>query len=105
MILLYDYKLEPSDLEGKLPSREVFEYYYEYNDKRYLVHLELDCENVLLYTIYELDDVTVKFAGDTGKNLYQVFNKFHITKEELIQHCNEDIQEYTQIIFANEEEI
>lgn len=89
MILLHDYKYEPTLHIGKPECEKVLEYYFNYQDSNYLVEVELDYQNVPLICIFELDDKTVKYIGDSGKNLYLVFGKKEITEHELIKHCNE----------------
>lgn len=54
----------------------------------YIVDVEIDFQNVPLIFLYISDDGTLKHAGDSGENLYLVFNKKVITKDELIEYCN-----------------
>jgi len=99
MFQLNDYKYEPTLIIGKPKSEKVLEYRFEYQGDAYLVDVELDFQNVPLIFLYELDDSTLKYAGDSGKNLYLVFNKMVITKDELIKHCNEYLMGIVDIAF------
>ncbi|WP_028393946.1 hypothetical protein [Bacillus cihuensis] len=89
MIQLNNYKYEPTIHIGKPKCEKVLEYRFEYHGDDYLVEVELDYQNVPLIYLFELDDNTVKYVGDSGKNLYLVFDKMAITENELIEHCNE----------------
>lgn len=99
MFQLNDYKYEPTLIIGKPESKKVLEYRFEYQGDAYLVVVEIDFQNVPLIFLYELDDKTLKYAGDSGKNLYLVFNKMAITEDELIEHCNEFLIGIVDIAF------
>ncbi|WP_350303364.1 hypothetical protein [Bacillus pumilus] len=88
-VYLNDYKKEPKEILGKPDSEKVLEYRIVLQGHNYLVSVELDNENVPLITLYELDDNTIKCVGDSGENLFLLFNKMEITDNELINHCNE----------------
>lgn len=99
MIHLNDYKNEPTLIIGKPKCEKLLEYRFEYQGAGYLVEVELDYQNVLLICLFELDDNTVKYAGDNGENLYLVFNKMTITEKELIEYCTECLIGIVDIIF------
>lgn len=99
MYQLNDYKYEPTLIIGKPKSEKVLEYRFEYQGDAYLVDIEIDFQNVPLIFLYELDDNTLKYAGDSGSNLYLVFRKMEITEVELIKHCNEYLIKNNDIIF------
>lgn len=98
MIELHDYKKQPTLHVGKPICEKVLEYQFDYKGSNYRVEVELDNQNVPLICIFELDDKTVKYIGDSGKNLYLVFGKKEITEKELIRHCNE----YLERMITNE---
>lgn len=87
-IELNNYKYEPTLIIGKPKSEKVLEYRFEYLGGSYIVDVEIDFQNVPLIFLYVSDDSTLKHAGDSGENLYLVFNKKVITKDELIEYCN-----------------
>lgn len=98
---LNDYKHEPTFHTGKPQCKKLLDYRFEYQGNSYLVEVELDYQNVLLIYLFELDDNTVKYAGDSGKNLYLVFGKMTITENELIEHCNEWLMGIIDIAFED----
>ena len=79
----------------------MLEYRFYYQGSAYLVEVEIDYQNVPLICLFELDDNTVKYVGDSGKNLYLVFNKMAITENELIDHCNAYLMGIVDIAFKN----
>lgn len=102
MIQLNDYKYEPTFHIGKPKCEKVLEYRFKYQGDSYLVEVELDYQNVPLICIFELDDSTVKYVGDSGKNLYLVFDKMAITENELIEHCNKWLIGIAEFAFKGE---
>ncbi|EOR21632.1 hypothetical protein A499_22332 [Niallia nealsonii AAU1] len=101
MIQLNHYKYEPTLHTGKPQCEKVLEYRFAYEGNSYLVEVELDYQNLLLICLFELYDITVKYAGDSGENLYLVFDKMTITENELIKYCNEWIRGIIGIVFEN----
>lgn len=102
MIQLYDYKFEPTIHNGKPKFDKVLEYRFMYQSNNYLVKVEIDYQNVPLIYLYELDDITIKYVGDSGKNLFLLFNRMAITEKELIEHCNEWLMGVADSIFKEE---
>lgn len=101
-IQLNDYKYEPTLIIGKPECVKVLEYRFNYQGGDYLVEVEVDFQNVPLISLFDLDDNTVKYVGDSGKNLYLVFNKMEITDKQLIEHCNEYLMGIVDVAFKNE---
>lgn len=99
VIKLNDYKLEPTFMVGQPECEKVLEYRFTYQDNSYLVEVELDFQNVPLICLFELDDCTVKYAGDNAENLFLVFNKMEITENELIHYCNKWLMEVAHVAF------
>lgn len=101
MIQLNGYKTKPTFHLGKPKCEKVLEYRFNYRGEQYLVEVELDYQNVPLIYLFELDDRTVKYVGDGGKNLYLVFDKMTITENELVEHCNKWLMEIVDIAFKD----
>lgn len=101
MIQLNDYKKEPTLHLGKPECEKVLEYRFNYQSENYLVEVELDNQNVPLICLFELDDSTVKYVGDSGENLLLIFNKMVITKHELIEHCSDWLMGIIDTVFKD----
>ena len=93
-IYLNKYEQEPSLIIGKLEVNSECDYRLEYQGSDYLVNVRIDLENVPVICLYELDDKTVKYIGDTEENLFLVFEKTVITEKELIEYCNKHLMKW-----------
>lgn len=101
-IKLNDYKLEPEVNYYDPKSTHILSFHYTYKDNKYLVDTELDFDNVIIFTVYELNNIVKKYVSDCGENLYLVFNKLEITELELEEYVAGHMQKYECAIFENQ---
>ncbi|MED4700533.1 hypothetical protein P9436_15840 [Lysinibacillus capsici] len=100
IIMLHDYKLKNVPVNYGLGKEEtVSKYRYEYNGEKYLVEVVLDIGNMIEVAVFELDDNTIKYVGDTGENVFFVFNTMTVLVKDLQSYVNKWIEEHKELIF------
>lgn len=104
-INLYDYHEKDPGNHISEEQNIVSEFRYPYKGNDYLVKAELDAENILMVSIFELDDNTLLTANDTGENLLLSFGKRLISEKELISYVTETIKKNEVSLFADLQEI
>ena len=102
LIQLHNYKDDPPLNFGLGKEKKVLKYRYEYKGENYLIEVTLDIANIIEVTIYELDDSIIKYIGDTGENVFFVFRKLILSKEELKKYINKWIDENRSLIFKSD---
>ncbi|WEA41794.1 hypothetical protein [Lysinibacillus fusiformis] len=101
VIELHDYKVKNVPANYGLGKEEIVsEYRYDYNGDSYLVEVVLDIGNIVEVTVFELDDNTKKYVGDTGENVFFVFNAITVTVQDLQNYVNKWIEEHKELIFS-----
>ncbi|UNT53589.1 hypothetical protein [Lysinibacillus capsici] len=100
IIMLHDYKVKNVPVNYGLGKEEIVsKYRYEYNGEKYLVEVVLDIGNMIEVAVFELDDNTIKYVGDTGENVFFVFNTMTVLVKDLQSYVNKWIEEHKELIF------
>jgi len=100
LIMLHDYKVKNVPANYGLGKEEIVsEYRYDYNGDSYLVEVVLDIGNIVEVTVFELDDNTKRYVGDTGENVFFVFNTMTVPVKDLQNYVNKWIEEHKKLIF------
>jgi len=98
-IQLHNYHVKDPGQYGEGTQKLIQNFRFNYRNFNHLVELELDLANILIVTLYEADDNTKLYIGDTGENILLVFNRVLVNESNLENYASEWIAQNIKHIF------